>query len=137
MKLENNYKGFGERYITVNDIIQFKVGDIIHTGTHWSNGGEYDGSDMYNGEYTYCFECRELVGHKVDYNEIEENDEYANELYSNYGITEECSDEKEILVKEDTFKVVSVNSYGDKITEDDFKEDGYKIPVTVKVVQVR
>jgi DNA-directed RNA polymerase subunit N (RpoN/RPB10) len=135
MKLENNYKGFGERYITVNDIIQFKVGDIIHTGIHWSNGGDYDGSDMFNGEYTYCFECTEIVGHQVDYDEIEENKEYADEL-SNYGITEDCCDEKEIIVKNDTFKVISVNSYEEDITENDFIEDGYKIPVTIRVIQI-
>lgn len=135
--LDINYKGFAERYITLNNIKQFHVGDIIETGVHWTNGGEYDGSEMFSGNYTYCFECREVYGHEVDYDEISENEDYADELYTKYGITEECYDEKEIVVENDKFKIIEINSISDEITEEDFMEDDYRMPLTVRVVQIR
>ena len=75
----------------------YKVGDTISNMQHWSlEGGEYSDPDLDN-TYLYLFRCENTDGEIVDYDRIDEDDEYAERMES-LGINAYCSAEKELYV---------------------------------------
>lgn len=64
---------------------------------HWSlEGGEYSDPDL-DDTYLYLFRCENIDGEIVDYDRIDEDDEYAERMES-LGINAYCSAEKELYV---------------------------------------
>ena len=107
--LENNFKGTIRRWEGRNEEIH--EGDIITIGQHWTKG--YNPECNLNGEYVYEIECKELEGHEVNYDILDEdsedyNEEYADTLHKEYGISYEDSFEEEVIVAEQQYKVVYV-----------------------------
>ena len=75
----------------------YKVGDTISNMQHWSlEGGEYSDPDL-DDTYLYFFRCGNIDGEIVDYDRIDEDDEYA-ERMEDLGINAYCSAEKELYV---------------------------------------
>ena len=75
----------------------YKVGDTISNMQHWSlEGGEYSDPDL-DDTYLYLFRCENTDGEIVDYDRIDEDDEYAERMES-LGINAYCSAEKELYV---------------------------------------
>lgn len=64
---------------------------------HWSlEGGEYSDPDL-DDTYLYFFRCENTDGEIVDYDRIDEDDEYAERMES-LGINAYCSAEKSCML---------------------------------------
>ena len=124
--MNNNYLGKAERAIVTPQHIVYNIGEIIEVGIHFTSGdavnaiSEVNGS--YFGDYITVFRCDNISGHQVDYTKLDEFDEneysedYAEEC-AQYGITNGCNSENEILIFDAKFKVLSVEEeefYGSK-----------------------
>ena len=124
--MNNNYLGKAERAIVTENAYNTAIGEIIEVGTHWTNGdsmvaiAEVNGN--YSGDFITIFRCKNAEGHQVDYTKLDEFDEneysedYAEEC-SQYGITNGCNSENEILIFDAKFKVLSIEEeefYGSK-----------------------
>ena len=116
--MDNNYLGKAERAIVTENAYNTAIGEIIEVGTHFTSGnailaisdvGSYSGY----GTYITVFKCDNISGHKVDYSKLDEFDEneysedYAEEC-AQYGITNGCNSENEILIFDAKFKVLSI-----------------------------
>ena len=116
--MTNNYFGYGERAIITQDAYKVEVSDIVDIGVHFTSGdailaisdvGSYSGY----GTYITVFKCDNISGHQVDYTKLDEFDEneysedYAEEC-AQYGITNGCNSENEILIFDAKFKVLSI-----------------------------
>lgn len=91
----------------------YKVGDTISNMQHWSlEGGEYSDPDL-DDTYLYFFRCENIDGEIVDYDRIDEDDEYAERMES-LGINAYCSAEKELYVDSSVeFVITEVKSMED------------------------
>ena len=116
--MDNNYLGKAERAIVTENAYNTAIGEIIEVGTHFTSGnailaisdvGSYSGY----GTYITVFKCDNISGHQVDYTKLDEFDEneysedYAEEC-AQYGITNGCNSENEILIFDAKFKVLSI-----------------------------
>ena len=116
--MTNNYFGYGERAIVTAESINYNIGEIVEIGMHFTSGdailaisdvGSYSGY----GTYITVFKCDNISGHQVDYTKLDEFDEneysedYAEEC-AQYGITNGCNSENEILIFDAKFKVLSI-----------------------------
>ena len=116
--MKNNYTGYAERAIVTAESINYNIGEIVEIGIHFTSGnailaisdvGSYSGY----GTYITVFKCDNISGHQVDYTKLDEFDEneysedYAEEC-SQYGITNGCNSENEILIFDAKFKVLSI-----------------------------
>ena len=125
--MTNNYTGYAERAIVTAESINYNIGEIVEIGIHFTSGnailaisdiGSYSGY----GTYITVFKCDNISGHQVDYTKLDEFDEneysedYAEEC-AQYGITNGCNSENEILIFDAKFKVLSIEEeefYGSK-----------------------
>ena len=125
--MTNNYTGYAERAIVTAESINYNIGEIVEMGMHFTSGdailaisdvGSYSGY----GTYITVFKCDNISGHQVDYTKLDEFDEneysedYAEEC-AQYGITNGCNSENEILIFDAKFKVLSIEEeefYGSK-----------------------
>ena len=141
--MTNNYFGYGERAIVTAESINYNIGEIVEIGMHFTSGdailaisdvGSYSGY----GTYITVFKCDNISGHQVDYTKLDEFDEneysedYAEEC-AQYGITNGCNSENEILIFDAKFKVLSIEEeefYGSK---DEDGAPGIKI-INVKMI---
>ena len=115
--MTNNYFGYGERAIVTAESINYNRGDIVEIGIHFTSGdaifaiSEVNGN--YSGDFITIFRCKNAEGHQVDYTKLDEFDEneysedYAEEC-AQYGITNGCNSENEILIFDAKFKVLSI-----------------------------
>ena len=116
--MTNNYTGYAERAIVTAESINYNIGEIVEIGIHFTSGnailaisdiGSYSGY----GTYITVFKCDNISGHQVDYTKLDEFDEneysedYAEEC-AQYGITNGCNSENEILIFDAKFKVLSI-----------------------------
>ena len=116
--MDNNYLGKAERAIVTENAYNTAIGEIIEVGIHFTSGnailaisdvGSYSGY----GTYITVFKCDNISGHQVDYTKLDEFDEneysedYAEEC-AQYGITNGCNSENEILIFDAKFKVLSI-----------------------------
>lgn len=142
MTLTNNFNGTAMRHMAFRNIEQYRVGDILTNMVHWSNGGDFTDIGDTPTDYCYEFECENLEGHEVDYIALDEDDENGEERYdaeyaeavNKYGVTYECSEEREIIVDENAkFEIIGISKVTDEeeITEEDFPHDD------VPVVQIK
>ena len=116
--MTNNYTGYAERAIVTENAYKVEVSDIVDIGVHFTSGnailaisdvGSYSGY----GTYITVFKCCHVLGHQVDYTMLDEFDEneYSEEYEeecSQYGITNGCNSENEILIFDAKFKVLSI-----------------------------
>ena len=141
--MTNNYTGYAERAIVTAESINYNIGEIVKIGIHFTSGdailaisdvGSYSGY----GTYITVFKCDNISGHQVDYTKLDEFDEneysedYAKEC-AQYGITNGCNSENEILIFDAKFKVLSIEEeefYGSK---DEDGAPGIKI-INVKMI---
>ena len=125
--MDNNYLGKAERAIVTENAYNTAIGEIVEIGIHFTSGdailaisdvGSYSGY----GTYITVFKCDNISGHQVDYTKLDEFDEneysedYAEEC-AQYGITNGCNSENEILIFDAKFKVLSIEEeefYGSK-----------------------
>lgn len=125
--MTNNYTGYAERAIVTDSAVTYNIGEIVEIGIHFTSGdailaisdvGSYSGY----GTYITVFKCDNISGHQVDYTKLDEFDEneysedYAEEC-AQYGITNGCNSENEILIFDAKFKVLSIEEeefYGSK-----------------------
>ena len=139
--MDNNYLGKAERAIVTAESINYNIGEIVEIGMHFTSGdailaisdvGSYSGY----GTYITVFKCDNISGHQVDYTKLDEFDEneysedYAEEC-AQYGITNGCNSENEILIFDAKFKVLSIEDdelYGKR------DEDG---ALGVRVINVK
>ena len=116
--MTNNYTGYAERAIVTAESVNYNIGEIVEIGIHFTSGnailaisdvGSYSGY----GTYITVFKCDNISGHQVDYTKLDEFDEneysedYAEEC-AQYGITNGCNSENEILIFDAKFKVLSI-----------------------------
>ena len=112
--MTNNYTGYAERAIITAESINYNIGEIVEIGMHFTSGnailaisdvGSYSGY----GTYITVFKCCHVLGHQVDYTKLDEFDEneYSEEC-AQYGITNGCNSENEILIFNAKFKVLSI-----------------------------
>jgi hypothetical protein len=86
-----NWKGTATREIRINEVPDYKVGQIINPGLCWTDGGEFRVET--NGQYSVIFVIEsEVEGHKVDY----ENEQECEDIGA-----KDCLKEKEILINKD------------------------------------
>ena len=139
--MDNNYLGKAERAIVTENAYNTAIGEIVEIGIHFTSGdailaisdvGSYSGY----GTYITVFKCDNISGHQVDYTKLDEFDEneysedYAEEC-AQYGITNGCNSENEILIFDAKFKVLSIEDdelYGKR------DEDG---ALGVRVINVK
>lgn len=113
----------------------YKEGDVIENMKHWSaEGGEYTDPDLDN-TYTYLFECCNLEGEEIDYDRIDEDEDYERKMYD-LGINTDCSDEKEIYVEPSVkFRVVEVEEMQDWTEE--YGTETYIQNIKVEMIKER
>lgn len=101
------------RTMVFNKAQNYTEGTVIDNMKHWSaEGGEYADADL-DSTYTYIFECENLEGEVIDYDRIDEDEDYESKMYD-LGINADCSDEKEIYVESSVkFRVVEVEEMQD------------------------
>lgn len=101
------------RTMVFSEAQNYKVGDTISDMKHWSlEGGEYVDPDL-DSTYTYIFSCENIDGEVIDYDRIEEDEDYEQRMYD-LGINADCSAERELYVSEDVeFEIVEVGRLED------------------------
>ena len=137
--LEKNFNGKAERAILTTEEYSVNVGDIIEIGKHWTTADAVDtignACENVTGDYITVFKCDNIVGHEVEYEKLNEDDEdeydaeYAYEL-AQFGISEGCEDEQEVIVENAKFEVISIETEEYYGSED---EDGIPGVRTIKV----
>ena len=114
--MDNNYLGKAERAIVTENAYNTAIGEITEVGIHFTSGdavnaiSEVNGS--YFGDYITVFRCKNVIGHKVDYTRLDKDEDEYSEDYAEecvqYGITNGCNSENEILIFDAKFKVLSI-----------------------------
>jgi hypothetical protein len=113
LALDVNYKGELTRIMAFREKQDYEVGQIVKLGQSWTSGdGDYD-PDANFGKKVYAFYCKYGEGHKINYDELTEDEIYT------LGC-EDCEGENEVLVSsEQEFRILSTS------TDEDFREMGF------------
>ena len=136
--MKNNYTGRAERAIITEDAYNVCIGDVITPGIHWTDGdsvnaiGEVSGN--YSGNFITVFRCNNIKGHKVDYIKLDEDEEEYNSEYAaecaEYGISDGCNSESEIIVENRKFRVLNI------ITEKGYGEPDECGDLGIRIIEV-
>jgi hypothetical protein len=94
-----NWKGSATRAIRMEDVPDFKIGEIINPGLSWTDGGVFECENVEG--YLVIFECENVEGYKVNY----DNEKECCDLSCS-----DCDQENEILVNSN-FKVIDFWEY--------------------------
>ena len=123
--LENNFTGYAERAIITKNAIDYEVGqEIENIGSHWTykdaflaigdviGNNSNEVNDCYKGNYTTIFVCENIKGHEVNYLKLDEIEDEYDEKYAEecgqYGISDGCNSESEVIVNNGKFEVLSI-----------------------------
>lgn len=101
---EINWNGTATRMISLDKLPNYKKGQKINAGLHWTDGGEFYIESQ--KRYDVVFVITESVdGHKVDYDNEQECEDLG---------CEDCWKEKEVLIDK-TFEIVEFREYDEEI----------------------
>jgi hypothetical protein len=122
MAKDINYEGEMLRTISYKSKQEFEVGQQLKLGQCWTDGGDYVEDSVF-GKCIYLFTCKNGKGHKIDYDELTDEQREALCIY-------ECESENEIVVDSETvFEIIKINS-----TDEDFEEMGF-YDIEVKMIR--